>query len=91
MQRGAVLLGVVAFLALWPQTAAKLYDADVSAMAYYGKRLMEACDMAIDGKDSSWSAYSVEDLKEDKRLYHRMLLDLVPCLNKFLDERYETP
>nr|W4VSM1.1 RecName: Full=Conotoxin F_Vc1; Flags: Precursor [Conus victoriae] len=93
MQRGAVLLGVVAFLALWPQAGAEPYnlnDPDVRAMINDGRKLMDTCAKANHYIADRWSTYRIEYL-EDKGLYHRMLRELVPCLNNFLRTRQEAP
>nr|QFQ61003.1 conotoxin superfamily F [Conus magus] len=89
MQRGAVLLGVVAFLALWPQATAKVYDlyeTEVWAVVAYTQRLMNACATANDYMDNPWSLMHVADF-EERGLYHGMYTAMVTCLEDFFQQR----
>nr|UMA83392.1 conotoxin precursor F [Conus judaeus] len=89
MQRGAVLLGVVAFLALWPQVAAKvydLYDTKVWAVVSYSKELMNACAIANDYMDDPWSVVDVGDF-EERSLYNSLYKAMVSCLEDFFQQR----
>nr|QFQ61008.1 conotoxin superfamily F [Conus magus] len=89
MQRGAVLLGVVAFLALWPQAAAEkydLHDSDVWAVVAYSQSLMNACATANDYMDNPWSLMNIADFKE-RSTYYSMYTEMVTCLNYFLQRR----
>nr|UMA82156.1 conotoxin precursor F [Conus ebraeus] len=91
MQRGAMLLGVVAFLALWSQAAADVYDLmdpDVLAMIDVGKKMMHACSIANKHIDDPWWMLDVLDFKE-KSVYYTMMSDLVTCLNHFSRRRHE--
>nr|QFQ61002.1 conotoxin superfamily F [Conus magus] len=89
MQRGAVLLGVVAFLALWPQAAARVYDLnepDVWGMVDYAQRAMHSCAIVNDYDDRRWSSYNVAEFK-DRSLFRTMVTDLQGCLNYFFQIR----
>nr|P0DM17.1 RecName: Full=Conotoxin Mr105; Flags: Precursor [Conus marmoreus] len=93
MQRGAVLLGVVALLVLWPQAGAELYDVndpDVRAMVIDGQKLMHDCAIANDYIDDPWWTLNLGAF-EEKRVYHSMLSELVFCLNAFLQRRQQAP
>uniref|UniRef100_A0A0K8TUX3 Conopeptide n=1 Tax=Conus lenavati TaxID=1519839 RepID=A0A0K8TUX3_CONLV len=93
MQRGAVLLGVVALLALWSLAAADLYDwndQDVRYMALYTQALMTVCARANKYIDNPWSMLSLEAFKEKSR-YHAMVIEMVRCLNHYLQKRHEIP
>nr|QFQ61005.1 conotoxin superfamily F [Conus magus] len=89
MQRGAVLLGVVAFLALWPQAAAKVYnlhDTEVWAVVAYSKRVMHACAIANSHMDDPWLVVDVKDF-EERSLFHSMYKAMVSCLEDFFQQR----
>nr|AMP44650.1 conotoxin [Conus betulinus] len=86
MQRGVVLLGVVAFLALWPQAAADVYDIDdpdVWSVVDHTQRLMHACAQANSYPQNKWSTYNVGAFK-NKNLFYSMYHDMVHCLDYFL-------
>nr|AMP44604.1 conotoxin [Conus betulinus] len=90
MQRGVVLLGVVAFLALWPQAAAEVYDLgdpNVWSVVDHTQRLMHTCAQANSYTQNKWSKYNVAAFKE-KSLFHSMYSDLVPCMDYFLQTRH---
>nr|UMA82165.1 conotoxin precursor F [Conus ebraeus] len=89
MQRGAVLLGVVAFLALWPQAAARVYDLyepDVWTMVDYAQIVMHFCAIVNDYDDRKWSSYNAMEFK-DRSLFQAMVTDLRGCLNHFFQIR----
>nr|QFQ61000.1 conotoxin superfamily F [Conus magus] len=89
MQRGAVLLGVVAFLGLLPQAAAKVYnlhETEVWAVVAYSKRLMNACALANSHMDNPWSVVDVKDF-EERSLFHSMYKAMVSCLEDFFQQR----
>nr|DAZ85824.1 TPA_inf: conotoxin precursor F [Conus ebraeus]DAZ85972.1 TPA_inf: conotoxin precursor F [Conus ebraeus]DAZ86153.1 TPA_inf: conotoxin precursor F [Conus ebraeus] len=91
MQRGAVLLGVVAFLALWSQAAAEEYDLndpDVLAIVDEGQKLMHACSIANKYTYDPWWKLNILAFKE-MRVYHSMMSDMVTCLNHFFRRRHE--
>uniref|UniRef100_A0A0C9R754 Ctr_127_TN conopeptide n=1 Tax=Conus tribblei TaxID=101761 RepID=A0A0C9R754_CONTD len=93
MQRGAVLLGVVALLALWSLAAADLYDwndQDVRYMALYTQALMTVCARANKYIDNPWSMLSLGAFQE-KRLYHGMVNEMVVCLMNYLKRRHQMP